>query len=686
MVETLLDLVENNKVIEFYPIDDHSTFILEHPWAVVKPGSNLDKITAAFSEYFRHHPSIAFRKQSENNYTLIGEGVALPSGFQLPGILSREEVVQLLIVNPRFGIVNKTSFVEPSEPTPPRRPPAKQPPKGPAPAAKKPSRPRWSPTPKCPLHKEHKCYTTNKICNPASGYCVFRDKAIGRGVLGSPGYVQYDPNHFGENPQTPPPGPPSGGRIKLPRRPPPEAPAKWQDKVSRAIQEGSETGFMADYEFGDLGDEVRTAPWFIISKPGCPSCKKAEDYLTERGVVFGSLAIDAGQLQKKSKNSDLPLEVELRDLLQLPGPGIVGKLFGQKTPLPTYPMIFKCPLADQKIRPKYSGGVTMRCKGQPVYIGGYAELKREPELQGLPTTSALHMIHRRPALTASSRHIGNQWATVIALLYLNHRFKNNCTPIPASVLDYFQKVRPIAAREPNKVNPFNANAGFLAKLNLQSLSWEEISLQWYEPDFLAGKPPLLIPPGFWTAVKDCLARVPKNGFLTMPLDFVCAGPESMHANLLIFDTATGELERFEPNGFLRGACFNPPGINKILQDAFNKNVYKGMVKRVLSPLHFCPVGFQKIQAFEQGERGFYKHGGPGKQGGVDVEKPNEPGGWCAAWVIWYAELRLMNPNKTREQVISMAHNKLKSDEKSFFGIHSQIRRLHGGCRRGNQER
>ena len=131
VVETLLDLVENNKVIEFYPIDDHSTFILEHPWAVVEPGSNLDKITAAFSEYFRHHPSIAFRKQSENNYNLIGEGVALPSGFQLPGILSREEVAQLLIVNPRFGVVNETSFVEPSEPSPPKRPPAKQPPKRP---------------------------------------------------------------------------------------------------------------------------------------------------------------------------------------------------------------------------------------------------------------------------------------------------------------------------------------------------------------------------------------------------------------------------------------------------------------------------------------------------------------------------------------------------------------------------
>ena len=627
----VLSRLKTGNMIVFYP----------YPWAVdtVGLGDDFDKFAAAISEYFHSHSSLAYQK-TQSNYVSTSpvDGDTLRQSRLGLRVVTAERVAQLLIANPDFKVVEGTSFFGPSwkEPTPVKKPPTpvkkpqipvKKPPtpvkKPPTPvkkpqipvkkpqAKKPPPRPRWSPKPKCPLHKERRCYAINRICNPTSGYCVLRDRPIGREVLKIPGYVQYRPEDFDHSPIARCPcGPASTGLVDD----------------------------LGDYQFGDIANRMNRVPWFIISKPGCSYCKKAEGYLNARGVRFGSITLDASQRKM--------MEGELRGLTSGKSGAVaqlVAYLNPSQTPLPAYPMIFKCPLADREIRPGFSAGVAMRCKVRPIYIGGYTELEKEPELWGLLTTSPLHVRQPKPGGIPKQQYLGNPWTELTALLYLNHRFKNNCTPIPAYILDQLKKMRD-SSWDPKKRNP--------------NITWNTQSLEWDER-----KSKLIVPPGFWTAVKDCLARVPKVRFLTMPLGYTCKNGKG-HANFLIFDRQTGEMERFEPNGSMKDKCFNPPRLNKILQDAFNKNVSKDMVKRVLSPLDFCLSGFQYTQFMEEWDRGFYRAAGD-KFGGRAKKHPNDPGGWCSAWSVWYAELRLLNPNKTREQIVALAHNNLEEGSQTF---------------------
>ena len=44
------------------------------------------------------------------------------------------------------------------------------------------------------------------------------------------------------------------------------------------------------------------------------------------------------------------------------------------------------------------------------------------------------------------------------------------------------------------------------------------------------------------------------------------------------------------------------------------------------------------------------------------DNSDPPGGYCAIWSCWYAELRLANPNKDRKYVIKHALKKLKESD------------------------
>ena len=94
----------------------------------------------------------------------------------------------------------------------------------------------------------------------------------------------------------------------------------------------------------------------------------------------------------------------------------------------------------------------------------------------------------------------------------------------------------------------------------------------------------------------------------------------------------------------------------------NSNVQVGMVKKVYAPLSFSPIiSFERLQLME--ERGKFN----------------------SAWVVWYADTRLANPNKTRKQVVDMALFKFKNNIESmtkfirsysvFISQEAEIRRL-----------
>ena len=250
------------------------------------------------------------------------------------------------------------------------------------------------------------------------------------------------------------------------------------------------------------------------------------------------------------------------------------------------------------------------------FIGGYVEL--EKMLKHKPDISNIHMMN--PDSVSKTNFNAQPWEDLISMLYLMHRHPNECVAMPLGLL---------------------TNSGKLTSKAQKVKQFIETSLEWSEK-----QQQFLIPIGLWQSIKSCLAKGSK--FIVMPLGFSCING-SAHANFLVYNSETKELERFDPYGSVKSLCLKPPDFAKKLGELFNKYVKKDMVKKVFDPLSYCPnISFQFI---EEGE--------------IVEKKPSDPKGFCLAWSAWYADTRLSNSNKSREQVVNMSLKQLKENPISF---------------------
>jgi hypothetical protein len=204
---------------------------------------------------------------------------------------------------------------------------------------------------------------------------------------------------------------------------------------------------------------------------------------------------------------------------------------------------------------------------------------------------------------------------VVGMLYLLDKYREDCVAIPSFLFG-------------KKLTDYEFDL-LLSGITITNIRWEE-SIE----DFI-------IPNGLWSSIKECLDK--GSNFIIIPFSFVCKTTES-HSNFLIYDSKTKELERFEPNGFIDGNCYNPPNLEEKIAELLNSNVQEDMVKKVYAPLSFCPrKNFQFLQSNE------------------NEKKIGDPNGFCAAWTLWYADTRLANPNKTRKQIVEMTLFEFKTN-------------------------
>lgn len=128
-----------------------------------------------------------------------------------------------------------------------------------------------------------------------------------------------------------------------------------------------------------------------------------------------------------------------------------------------------------------------------------------------------------------------------------------------------------------------------------------------------------------------------------------------HANLMLYDKQTNMLERFEPYGgsFNSADDYDTDKIDSVLKQSIDNLsdvlLSNGIITdkiQYVSPFLICPErGHQKIQE------------------GESQQIPSDPAGFCAAWSIWYANLRLANPNISREKVMQMSIDTLRNSKK-----------------------
>jgi ankyrin repeat protein len=124
-----------------------------------------------------------------------------------------------------------------------------------------------------------------------------------------------------------------------------------------------------------------------------------------------------------------------------------------------------------------------------------------------------------------------------------------------------------------------------------------------------------------------------------------------HANYLIYDHKTKEIERFEPFGSAGPYQYN---YNPNLLDSILKYKFKEMDPDIkyIKPLEFMPkIGFQYFDMFEE-----------------RTGKIGDPGGFCALWSIWYVDQRLKYPSINRKKLVNVLIKQIRIKNLSFKNI------------------
>ena len=121
-----------------------------------------------------------------------------------------------------------------------------------------------------------------------------------------------------------------------------------------------------------------------------------------------------------------------------------------------------------------------------------------------------------------------------------------------------------------------------------------------------------------------------------------------HANYLIIDIESMEIERFEPHGALP-----PIGLNydSEMLDSFVMNYFfnLGFKFDYYKPSDYLPrIGFQIKEINE-----------------LKSDYIGDPNGFCALWCIWWADLRLSNPDIPREKLVKYINRELINGKYSY---------------------
>jgi len=125
--------------------------------------------------------------------------------------------------------------------------------------------------------------------------------------------------------------------------------------------------------------------------------------------------------------------------------------------------------------------------------------------------------------------------------------------------------------------------------------------------------------------------------------------KSSHANMIVYRPKRGLVERFEPHGTKSGfaegiTSGSEVEINKVLKKFFEKDMapYIGNV-RFVPPIDICPTKYPKTEGFQA------------LQSGLGTDVYGDPyKGFCSMWSLFFAELALMNPDKTSDEIITEA--------------------------------
>jgi len=165
-------------------------------------------------------------------------------------------------------------------------------------------------------------------------------------------------------------------------------------------------------------------------------------------------------------------------------------------------------------------------------------------------------------------------------------------------------------------------------------------------DWDANKGELYAWPGFSNEIKQCTQNLM---VISVIMRVVLEGETQSrgHSNLIIINHISKTIERFEPYGYSM-IVYVINGLDKELYKLFEKELpgyeYHGAFFRN------CPTGPQRLQSAEP-----------------DAKKlpiKNLPGGWCAAWSVWFTHMQLLHPQVKAHDLMTTMMKSLEDAKKN----------------------
>ena len=231
----------------------------------------------------------------------------------------------------------------------------------------------------------------------------------------------------------------------------------------------------------------------------------------------------------------------------------------------------------------------------------------------------IHIDILKKPLTNISNFGGYDFETLFGLLFLLKRHKKDCAPI----------------NFPYKKN--KKLVQFLKKHNryYHINNWPPVDL--FEIFFFKSK--VFFPVTFEKNIKSCIRK--KFRYVIIPVFIVFLYTNVGHANFIIYDIKENIVERFEPYGIYYDSDMKQLDIQ--IKKKFKK--IDPTIQYYPPKCLFSTIGIQAIE--EKVKRTKWK---------------GDPGGFCDAWSLYYADLRLSNPKIPRKELLTYTIKKIREKD------------------------
>lgn len=121
-----------------------------------------------------------------------------------------------------------------------------------------------------------------------------------------------------------------------------------------------------------------------------------------------------------------------------------------------------------------------------------------------------------------------------------------------------------------------------------------------------------------------------------------------HANILLFDFETLQVERFEPHGSEPpyGLDYNSNLLDNLLK---NKIISLKLGFEYFAPESYLPkIGFQIKEIYE-----------------LKNDYIGDPNGFCAGWCLWWCDIRINNSQISRQKIVNLLFKEIANTEYSY---------------------